>query len=252
MSWRYMILFMAWGTAVLAQINTEKYRQDNEQAGLSGHIDLSAQIITGNTDYRFYTMSGRLNQNWGKAYTFLVVDGGMGRNKGQRFMDQALTHFRHVIALGKSLQHETFAQKDFNKKRNLSDRIVFGSGLRLRVMKTEAVKLRAAIAYMFEREWYTLSANDTHQRRMDAHRISSYVTLEYKLEKNVSLIAVTYFQPEILGPKDNRVLSESALVVKLGPHLDLQNSLNLRFDSRPPTGVKKTDMTLKTGLSVRF
>lgn len=249
---RCFLLFLGLVTGVSAQINTEKYRQDAESTGFSGHIDFSAQVITGNTDYKFYTLSGRLNQNWGHSYTFLVVDGGMGRNKGQRIMDQALAHLRHVITLNRILQHESFVQKDFNKKRHLTDRIVMGNGFRVRILTKGEFKMRAAIAYMFEREWYNISVNDTHQRQMDAHRISSYLTLEYELEKNLSFIAVTYFQPEILGPKDNRVLSENALIVHLGKHLDLQNTLNLRFDSRPPSGVKKTDMTLKTGLSVNF
>ncbi len=252
MMWRCFLLILGLVSGVFAQINTEKYRQNADSTGFSGLVDFSAQMITGNTDYKFYTLSGRLNQNWGHSYTFIVVDGGMGRNKGQRIMDQALAHVRHVISLNKILQHESFVQKDFNKKRLLTDRIVMGSGFRLRVLNKVAFKMRVAIAYMFEREWYNISVNDSHQRQIDAHRLSSYVTLEYKLEKNLSFIAVTYFQPEILGPKDNRVLSENALIVNLGKHLDLQNTLNLRFDSRPPTGVKKTDMTLKTGLSVIF
>lgn len=237
---------------VFSQINTERFRQNADSLGFSGNADLSMTVITGNTDFQLATLSSRLNNNWGNSYTFLVTDGGMGWNNGERFFDQALSHLRHVITLNELIQHETFIQYDFNKKRKLAERELIGSGLRFRLLQTTALKLRLGVAYMFEWERYTLSDQSRHGEHITAHRMSSYVTVDIKLQKTLRFVTVSYFQPSINNESDYRILSETALIIDLGEHLDITNSYNLRYDHLPPENVKRLDCTTKFGLSIKF
>jgi len=78
---------------IYAQINTERYRLDSDSIGFTGIADIEITAITGNTDFQFINLGGRLNYNWGTRYTFLVADGGFGWDDGERIFDQAVvTH----------------------------------------------------------------------------------------------------------------------------------------------------------------
>jgi hypothetical protein len=239
-------------TSVFSQINTERFRQDADSTGLNGNADIGMTVMTGNTDFQFITLSSRLNNNWGNSYTFLVTDGGMGWTNGVRFFDQALSHLRHVATLNNFIQLETFLQYDFNKKRKLAERELIGSGLRFRLYTTGLIKFRLGIAYMFERERYTLPDQSRHAEHIAAHRLSNYVTFEIKVQKMLRFLTVSYFQPKIDDKNDFKVLSENALIVDMGKHLDITNSYNLRFDNMPPEHIKKLDGVTKFGLSVKF
>jgi hypothetical protein len=238
--------------SLLSQINTERFRQDTDSSGFSGNADISATAMTGNTDFQLVTLGSRLNQNWSKSYTFLVMDGGLGWNNGERFFDQALAHLRHVVTLNDLLQQETFLQYDFNKKRKLLQRELLGAGVRLRLFKTDIIKLRTGLAYMLEKERYSLPRRTRHGDQVYVQRLSSYLTCEIRMQKIVRLLTVSYYQPRFDDWTDYKFLSENMLIVDVGKHLDITNSVNFRFDSMPPEGVRKLDMVSKFGVSVKF
>ncbi|HOY43111.1 MAG TPA: DUF481 domain-containing protein [bacterium] len=239
-------------SAARAQINTERFRRDARQKGLEGNADIDLSIMTGNTDFRLIGLNSRLNYSWSRAYTFLVLNGGIGWNAGQRFMDQNTAHLRHVLILSPRLQNEWFVQFDSNRKRNLKERELIGVGLRTKLLTTSAVKLRLGAAYMYERERYELAEGNSHPRSLATHRLSSYLTLETGKGGGVSLLNVTYFQPALTDWGDTRLLSENAAAVDLAANLALKVSITLRYDSRPPDGVKKLDTVSKSSLSVNF
>lgn len=239
------------GTAQ-GQINMERFRRDAREKGLEGNADIDLTIMTGNTDFRLIGLNSRLNYSWSRAYTFLVLNGGMGWNAGERFMDQNTAHLRHVLTLNSRLQNEWFVQFDSNRKRNLKERELIGARLRGRLLTTPTLKLRLGAAYMYEHERYDLAAENSHPRSLATHRLSSYLTCEVGRGGGVSLLAVTYFQPALTDWRDTRLLSENAVAVDLAANLALKISITLRFDSRPPDGVKKLDTVSKSSLSVRF
>jgi putative salt-induced outer membrane protein YdiY len=235
-----------------AQINMERFRRATQKKGLEGNADFDFTIMTGNTDFSLVGLNSRLNYNWGKSYTFLVLNGSIGWNMGERFMDQNMAHLRHVLALTSRLQNEWFVQFDSNRKRLLSGRELFGVGLRAKVVTTRLAKLRVGAAYMYEYERYDLAAGNSHPDRVKAHRLSSYATLEVGQEKGFSLLNVTYFQPALADWRDNRILSENALTTDLTAFLALKVTFTMRYDTRPPDGIKKLDTISKTGLALKF
>lgn len=238
--------------SIPAQVNMERFRRDTEKAGLEGSADFDLSVMTGNTDFQMLGLGSRVNYNWGKSYTFVVLNGGIGWNKGERFMDNAMAHLRHVLTLNRRLQNEWFLQFDQNHKRKLDAREVFGVGVRAKVVTNKKIKMRSGMAWMYERERYDLADEMWHPRQMASHRLSSYLTLESHAAEHFSLLNVTYFQPILSDWRDHRILSENAMTVGLSRHLDLKLSFTLRFDSKPPRDIKKLDTASKSALSLRF
>lgn len=247
-----IILIIIISNSSLAQVNTERYRQDADTIGFSGLADIEAVVATGNTDFQLISIGGRLNYNWGDDYTFVVANAGYGWESGEEFVDQIFAHLRHVITPGELMQIELFTQFDNNKNRLLLERKLFGGGFRFRFIKSDIIKLRLGIGYMFENEFYDLPANSVHQSHSTAHRLTSYMTFIFNFDKTFSFISTSYYQPEFVEWNDYKFVSENELIIKTGTLMDFYIKFNLRYDSRPPDTIKNFDTFSKLGLSFKF
>ncbi len=246
-----IILLLVAGKS-FAQVNTEQFRKDSVKIGFTGNVNFEAIAITGNTDFQLLSVGGRLNYNYGDDYTFLVLDGGYGWEKGNPFVSQLFAHIRHVITPARLIQFELFAQYDNNKQRLLLNRELAGGGMRLRLLTTDDFKFRFGLAYMFEIEEYNLPVSSIHPTSSRTHRMSSYATFTSELQHHLSLVSITYFQPRLDKWRDYRIVSENALVITMGTLADLYLKFNLRFDSRPPDTIKRTDTVTKMGIAIKF
>lgn len=248
----YFIFLIIFNCSSFAQINTERYRKDSDSVGFSANASVDITAITGNTDFKFIDLGGRLNYNWGESYTFLVSDAGFGWDDGKRIFDQALLHLRHVQSVSDLIQVEAFGQIDFNKKRLLTERELLGSGLRIKLLKTKDFKLRLGTGYFYEHEKFDVPQNSMHGNNLFANRLSSYLTIEYKLKDDINFIMITYFQPQIGKWNDHRILSDNSLTVTLSSFVDINVSFSLRYDSEPPETIKNTDTATKFGFTFNF
>jgi len=246
------VIILSFNNLDYAQVNTERFREDEDSVGFSGFVDLEGIVAAGNTDFQLISLGGRLNYNWGNDYTFFIADGGYGWENGNSFVGQILAHLRHVITTGNLIQIELFTQFDNNKKRLLLARELLGGGLRFRILKTEHFKFRLGTAYMFETEKYDLPENTVHPQTTQLHRFTSYVTLNFELNKILSFISTTYYQPSITDFKDYKLFSENALLVDAGKVFDFFIKFNLRYDSRPPDTIKNIDTFSRIGFSLKF
>lgn len=247
-----LIIALSIYTNLTAQINTEKFRQDSARIGFSGIANVEITAVSGNTDFQFISLGGRLNYNWGVSYTFLVADGGFGWDEGKRIFNQALLHLRHVQSFTELIQSEIFIQTDFNKKRLLNQRELIGGGIRLRVLSNEKLKLRLGTSYFYEHEIYSVSATSIHGSNKFASRVSTYLTLEYQIADYSNLVMINYFQPQIGNWEDYRIISDISFITSISSFVDLKVSFNLRYDSKPPETIKSTDTITKFGFGFKF
>lgn len=245
-------LFCLLVTALYGQVNIEKYRQDQEEPGLSGRIGIDFSLRSGNSDVQQVGSSGRFNYNAIKYYAFFVFKGDYGWNNGKEFSNEMLAHLRVVKSVHRILQWEGFVQWDYNKTRRLLDRELLGSGIRFKVLKTEFMKTRLGIGYFYERERFDLPSRARHPVSPTAHRSSNYLSNELNLSPLVTLTSIVYYQPQLGKARDLRVLSENVFYIDLGKYIDLTSLVDFRYDSMPPDGKKKMDVNHKIGLAIRW
>lgn len=236
----------------LAQINTERFRQDSDSAGISGKVDIDALAQTGNTDFQFIGLGGRLNYNRIKSYSFFVFSGGYGWNKGEQFSNELIAHLRNVERLNDWIQFEAFLQFDYNKKRKLLSREIAGAGLRYKILTTENFKFRLGTAYFYEIENYDLNENSIHKKNVNTHRLSTYSTFEYQIKEGVGFLSVTYIQPDIAEFSDYRLISENTLTFDISELISINVKFNLRYDATPPDEIRDTDTATRIGISFKF
>ena len=246
----FLILFLH--ANLHAQVNTERFRIAADSLGFSVRSDLNFTLMAGNSDFQYMGTNTRFNYNWGTDYTFLVTNGGYGKNSGKSFFSQSLLHLRNVNSLNDIFQIETFLQYDNNKKLLLMHRGLVGAGARLKVINREKLITRVGLSVFYEREEYDLPESAIHKVNDNHVRLSTYITFTHTLNDNVSLLSTSYLQPDLNESRDFRMLSDSALNVKLADNVALTTTLNMRRDSRPADGIKKFDLTTRIGVSLAF
>ncbi len=245
-----MILLASSG--LLAQVNIEKFRLDQEKIGFAGRFGVDFSLKSGNSNVTQIGANGRLNYSGGAFYSFLVFKGDYGWNNGREFSNDALLHWRTVRSLSEKVQGEAFAQIDYNKARLLLFRDLLGAGLRFKIYKSEVLKTRWGFGGFVEQEQYDLPSDAAHPQQPTAVRASTYLSNEITVSGTATLTSIVYYQPQIDRTADLRILSENVLAVKLSRLTDVNIIVDLRHDSAPPDGKKKTDVNSRCGIAVKF
>ena len=258
-----------------AQVNTESMRVGAEEPGWASTIDLSSSLQRGNTERDILGAGARVQYAWlhanGEPETgeseetndedvqrptnvvFLTSNYSFTRLNENRFVNNALSHLRFIREHSARFSYEAFGQHQFNEFTRLEQRLLFGGGVRFRVLQAPRAEVFLGTGYMLERETLDLPAALPDARRSEHHRSTNYMTVRYNSEdERLRLVETLYFQTRFDRAQDFRVLSETSFEIRLLRRLALAISLNVTHDSEPPTGVKETDVVLSNSLRYSF
>ncbi len=238
--------------ALRAQVNTERLRRSVEQPGVSGSAGLNALVRTGNVSLVLLSSNARVDYDAGRWIVFLVGTGDVGWQDGERFSNAGLLHFRQGWLARPWLQPETFEQIDYDRSRSLSFRALLGGGPRFNLLRGPLWHLSLGTAVMFEHEELDLPPGSVHPRQTDVLRWSNYLTASAGEGRRVAAVFTVYAQPRFSDFGDVHLLADGRLAVQLTGTLSLTQTLNLRYDSRPPDATRSLDTTWQTGLAVEW
>jgi hypothetical protein len=249
----FLLALLAFGTTPLAaQVNVEALRRDPDRQGFSGVLAFDLALRAGNVDLVQLAINGRADHITRRSASFLVGSGDLGLEGGSRFTNAGLLHLRHAHIARHWLAVEAFGQINYEEPRLLDFRALVGSGVRVRAFDREQFRLSVGTGYMFEHERLDLPSSATHPVRTSVHRWNSYASLWGAPAANVVFGLVVYVQPQIDDVEDVRMLSDVAVSIRVTEAIAMESRVNSRFDSRPPDGIERGDLALKTGISVAF
>jgi putative salt-induced outer membrane protein YdiY len=244
-------------------INTEKLRQDNIESGWLGDLELNFGL-TRNKAGRTVRLGtrGRLEYLYKKqrillfgGYNltqFLDVDDTEAVPKN--FANNGFGHIRYNVEASPAVTWEAFVQGQFDEIQEIDRRHLVGTGPRFRLVENDSLQLFFGMLYMYENE----ASNDLirigeAEEEIDVtrnhHRLSTYLSLGWRLNENVVLNHVSYFQPRPDRWDDFRVSTETSLEVDLSRRLRFKTYFQLVYDAQPPTAVPETMYMLTNGLS---
>jgi hypothetical protein len=83
-------------------------------------------------------------------------------------------------------------------------------------------------------------------------RSTNYLALSLQLNRQASLSATGYYQPALRDLSDFRILVESNLDFRITQLVAWTTKTHYRFDSQPPSGLKRFDLELDNGISLTF
>lgn len=236
-------------TQALAIINAEDLDLSIDEDGVVGKLGFSVSGSSGNSN----KLSGETNAHmiWRHAqYTEMLVGSfSYGKSRGVRDTNKSFAHLRHRYAWSETWELEGFAQAQQDEFARLKLRILMGGGVRW-TYQNKGFEGHIGVGSFYEREALRAVANFAPVSHL--WRGNTYLALQYAFNDRVRLQNTLYYQPGWKDVADYRLLDDAALNVALGDNLDLKLVIEIAQDSRPPTGIKRTDINYKTGLSFRF
>jgi putative salt-induced outer membrane protein YdiY len=248
------IMFLIWTSFSIPQVNTEKFRKENEEEGISGKVSLAAGFASGNSEFVNVKSAARIDYSVKNFDFFLVGNYEFQEAKDEKVVNKGFAHLRSIITLTPSLFLEFFLQKEFNKFILLEDRNLAGSGLRLDVInlfsaeKDSLVEIYWGSGLMFENERYDISVSP----KTNLFRSTNYLTIKWQIANDFSFTTINYFQFDVKRIHDYRILSDAGLNFSITENLVFNSSLAWRYDNEPVEGVKKYDIEVTNGITFSF
>jgi len=245
---RILFLFLFVSAFSHAQVvNIEQERLKTDTTGWAGSAGVSFQLMKSDDKLTDIETQLHLQYKTKRSLYLALSDFNFVKAGNDEYANNGFQHLRYNYKINDWYTLEAFTQAQFNKILDVNFRGLLGAGPRFKVIKTKSFRLYFAWMYMYEYEEINKVAKINRN-----HRISSYVSLTWKLNKLLSLVNTTYFQPRINQFNDFKISSQTDFKIKISNRFAFSMAYNYYYDSRPPVGVVNTIYSLKNTLSFEF
>lgn len=222
----------------------------------SGEIGLNIAINNRNSTAKEQILFTQARLKGDASYTsvhhiyYLIEDGRYYQSTGGPLQSAGYGHARVNLMRRQRLSYELFAQGQYDQGRNLDSRLLFGGGLRYRILD----QLSMGIGAMQEHEnWEQLTTENKVVK--DITKMSSYLTGRIDLSERASISLTAFYQTGYDIDDEiwrNRVSLDSSLDVFLIRKLDLSIGYSLTYEDLPIIAISKSVYAFGTGISYKF
>lgn len=236
----------------LGQVNVEPLRAKIPDDGIGVAVDAAFNAKSGNTDAVGAEGSGFFGARSEPHLGFVATSGEYARFAGELGTQRAFVHARYAHTLRPWLWAEAFGQLEHDNFSRLTLRRLLGLGPRLRLLSSDTAMAFFATAYMLESEALNIPPLSDDERDTLSHRWSNTATLILTPDERVTVTTTLYFQPRFDEFSDYRLLGSCTTEFAITKLLTAGVAISLRYDSRPPSDVERTDFGVHNKLGLRF
>ncbi|MDY0103146.1 MAG: DUF481 domain-containing protein [Lentimicrobium sp.] len=247
---RLLLLWLVFGMLFTAEsqvLNIERERIVTDTTGWSGTGKFSFNLISNVQKFTELGLNLHVQYKTKRSLWLALSDYEVIKSSVSDFSNKGLQHFRYNYKLNNAFTAEAFSQVQFNKVLNLNFRGLAGAGLRIKILGKEQFRLYSGLAYMFEYE---------EPSKLDFveynHRISTYLSMTYRLNDNFTLINTSYYQPRIDYFTDFRFSDNLDIIFKITKRMSYVLSLEYIIDNKPLPGIPGDIYSLKNSLVFDF
>ena len=227
-----------------AIVNIEDSALAHPNAPFSTTVDVSVRGTSGNSDK--INTAADVGMQWHQDPHQLLLWLGYdyGSSQKQRNANRGFAHLRYRYHFTPRYAAEEFGQWQKDEFARLNRRILLGGGVRISWRGQHL-----GIGAFHERERLQPTNTDRTDLSHTLWRGNLYLALQHRFN-HATASDTLYYQPAFNGAgNDYRLLNEASLKLPLGDNLSLKLSLETRQESRPPSGVKRTDISYSTSFS---
>jgi YD repeat-containing protein len=270
------------GVVTAAKDSIQVIRSDSEEAAYdaamerlqhphlgdfwSGTLDTGLSLTRGNSATLSYTLAGRAVRQTDRDKITVYATAVYGKNDttspSQVIAHQITGGVRGDINFRP--RWFAFAATDFNSNalQNLDLQNVVDGGIGSHLIKTKKTQFDVFAGAGYNQEFFgaytltnpappppTILFPAVTQRNAEANAGEQFDT---KLGSRSTFSETFNYFPNLSGPSGYRYTFNSVLSTAISRWLGWQFSLNDNFLSNPPTGIKKNDLILSTGLRLTF
>ena len=248
------VLLLFCYSPLTAQVNIftgETMKQMQLKSGWYNSINLDLTYRSGNSDLLTTRTRFRSDYLTKTYHGFVFGSLQQGRKDDIFFVNKGMAHARIIRSFTQHVLVESFIQKQFNESILLNDRNLAGGGVRFASHPRDSrFNVYLGIGAMWEHE----RINDAKRGETTTHivRSTNYINWTGKLDERITTSATGYYQVHVRRFQDYRILFEGSITFSLTTKLAFPLRVNVRYDSEPPTGIRKHDVEIFNGLRYTF
>jgi hypothetical protein len=242
-------------TAVQGQIvNMENNRIHSDSARIAGYANLGFHYTNNNNNRLLVTRNALMLQLKSRDYRDLwlaMVNFDLSRANDKAFTRAGFGHLRYNRKLTKILRWEAFAQLQHNRVLGIQNRLLLGTGSRLKFnLKEGKSQAYWGLSAMLEQEE---TAAVPPVLRRDG-RWSTYLSSTIELPRWLpgEWIMTTYYQPRMDLLADYRVSHESSVELAVSARIRVTFRYTFLYDSQPPAGISLRAQAFEQGFRFRW
>ena len=220
---------------------------ENDTNKWAGKIKIGGSYVKTSTELLTLFLNNHLQYENGKNMFLILTNYKVSKSASESFQNAGTQHFRYNYKINKKLTFEAFTQAQYNKLLNVNFRWLLGTGPRYTLLNNGKNKINIAALYMYQYEELT----DPQLIHRD-HRISSYISMNFKIANHVSFNNTTYFQPKLTEIGDFRVYSQFNLQFSISKSFAFSTAYRLYYDSKPPEGIVQRTHFIENALTFTF
>lgn len=240
----------------LGQVNVETLRGDLRKTPATAQVEGTFTGRVGNTQGIVAGGSANGAAKWGdrghqRFYASTSAD--YTRFDAETRVSKSFVHLRYNYVLVEDwLLGEIFLQQQHDKFQRLLVRELAGVGPRFVFADDESLRFAFGTSWMFEYERIAVAAGAPDEPFVFANRWNNYLSAMVKPDDRVRAIGTVYVQPRFDHFSDLRMLFEAAVTTDVTKVFGLKVIGTVRYDSQPPTEVKRTDIEVKNAFVIKF
>jgi len=220
-------------------LNNRSVSDENENAfiGLTASADLVYVA-----DNHAYILINKINY-----FTSSSDDGA--------FISTGFAHFRINWLRKKRLSFENYVQTQYDRGRNMPQRVLTGGGIRYRLIDEEKHKLIVGTGLMFERERWKEPENESNIIEKHLWKNSSYVNGYIFITDDIKLDIITYYQGGYDTVDDifrNRINADIVLSFYINKRLAFNAEFSGQYEDHPIIPINKFIFAVKNGIRWTF
>lgn len=243
------LLWLAIAPPVSAQIVNTLRGFDDDEMGWSGGVESTIALAEGNTEYFEIEFAATI-QHMTERNRIRALGRFVRRTAGPvEIAEDRLGYLRHNYRLLSWLATVVFVQGQHNPFRRIESRVLIGGGFRFDAIRGISWNAALGATYMHEDEVLTDIAGSPSVQR---DRLSLFMSVFSAETEVVQLDLSGFYQPVLQNFSDARASGLASMRIDITGGLYFLTRAALQYDSRPPVGVKETDLTLRSGLGFGF
>ena len=237
----------------VSQVNTEAMRNNIDGSGFANTLGFDFGFEKSKEEVMEVAGKYRLDflgKNGLQSFLVLSYENGYEKEDDSKnsIVNKGFGHLRFTKNISDNLFLDAFTQYGFNDFLLMKERMLYGSGVRYRVLDQQIFSGYVGIGVMQEDEIYNLDS----EFNMNLLRSTNYFSWKIKFNDNSSLQNTAYYQFDTKNTSDRRMLYDGDLNIALNNKLAFTLSLNFRYDSDPHGDLGKTYTQLKNGIEYIF
>lgn len=244
-----LLLFAEDSNAQIVNIEERRIMGTNDTTNWYGFLRFGANLSKVKDDIFQFNSTGQVQYKKERTLTLLLLDARFLRAGEQDFNRSGFAHLRYNREISSPLVFEAYGQAQFNRLLLIESRLLAGSGVRHRLLKSGDGQQRiySGLAILYEKNQFLENLGE-----QEWWRLSSYVSFTFRPWEGVKLVGTTYFQPQIDDFENYRMSSEWRLDTPLGKKLSFYTDFSISIDQSLPEDAPTTTYAWLNGLTWKF